>query len=865
MLTFFSTRARAISAAMMLGILALMLAPNTHAAVNTTYTVNSTADSSGVCDVTECTLREAIAAANANAGADTINFNIPGAGVQTISPLSALPTITGPVTIDGYSQPGASANTLATGNDAVLLIDLNGASGSGDGLTITGGGSTVKGLVIRRFVSDGIYITTAGGNTIEGNFIGTNAGGTSDQGNTQYGIYISSAASNTIGGATPAARNLISGNDFAGIRLLDADLNLVAGNYIGTDKNGAANLGTGGTGVIVTGDADSNTIGGTTSEYRNLISSNDGYGIEISGGASSDNLVQGNFIGTDVTGTSALGNSLSGINLSLATNTTIGGTSGMTPGGACTGACNLISGNNQYGIYHGNGGSGNVVQGNFIGADVSGMNALGNAYDGIYLYQVNGGITIGGTTANHRNLISGNGNSGIYMAAQANNITVSGNFIGVKTNGTEALPNASHGILLGGYSMTIGGTTGTTPGGACTGACNLISGNGNAAGEYGIRIYGDSNTVQGNFIGANENGTGALKNYDDGIYFENGAANNTIGGTTTNHRNLISGNGGDGIEIYASGTFGNAVQGNYIGTQTDGASALGNTGHGIYVSSGAYNNDIGGTASGSGNTIAFNGGDGVFVGSTGTGNCIDPNSIFGNGGLGIDLGINGVTANDVGDPDTGANNRQNFPVITYAHVNGAGDLLITYNVDSTTGNSAYPLLVEFFEADAANGEGKTFIGSNSYASGEAQTSKAINLGNAASLGVSPGDPLTATATDANDNTSEFSATSAPTAITLLSFHARRAKDDRVLVKWETGSELDIVGFNIWRAGKRNGEFVKVNGALQAAKATGQVAGAKYSFRDKKAMPAIKYWYRLEVALASGQSEWSDAVLVRAAK
>ena len=123
-----------------------------------TFTVNSAGDpGTGVCDGTECTLREAIVAANANAGADTIAFEIPGAGVQTIAPTAALPDITDSVTIDGYTQDGASENTAEKGTNAVLLIELSGASApfNTPGLRVTGGSATIRGLVINRLQQPG--------------------------------------------------------------------------------------------------------------------------------------------------------------------------------------------------------------------------------------------------------------------------------------------------------------------------------------------------------------------------------------------------------------------------------------------------------------------------------------------------------------------------------------------------------------------------------------------------------------------------------------------------------------------------------------------------------------------------------------
>ena len=178
-----------------------------------THTVNSTGDgadsdtSDGVCDdgtvdgSTNCTLRAAIQQTNAGTGA-TIEFNITGSGTRTISPATALPTITKPVFIDGYSQTGASAGTL--------LIELDGASaGTGSsGLTISGKGSVVRGLVVNGFDGNGIVLQgSGGGQIILGNYIGTDDTGASDEGNGAAGVYINGAPNVVL------RDNVISGND----------------------------------------------------------------------------------------------------------------------------------------------------------------------------------------------------------------------------------------------------------------------------------------------------------------------------------------------------------------------------------------------------------------------------------------------------------------------------------------------------------------------------------------------------------------------------------------------------------------------------------------------------------------------------
>ena len=332
----------------------------------TTFTVTKTADTNdGTCDA-DCSLREAITDANANAGTDTIAFAIPGAGPHTIQPTSALPTITDPVIIDGYTQPGASANTNSVasglGLNTVLKIELDGTNAGAlvTGLFITGGGSIVKGLVIHSFSSDGILIRGAGGNAIVGNFVGTDVSGAIDKGNAGPlgGITISGSANHIVGGTEPSARNLISGNDTeGGVAIVGTNTtgNRVQGNLIGTDASGTATLGNAGAGVTVGGpSASDNTIGGTTSGTRNVISGNN-FGVVIQGTTATGNIVEGNFIGTDVTGMVDLGNTFDGVFIgSESTNNTIGGT--------LSGAGNTIAFNNRHGVFVTSGSGNNIFR-----------------------------------------------------------------------------------------------------------------------------------------------------------------------------------------------------------------------------------------------------------------------------------------------------------------------------------------------------------------------------------------------------------------------------------------------------------------------------------------------------------------------
>jgi hypothetical protein len=240
----------------------------------------------------QCTLRAAIQEANDNLNpteTDLINFNIPDSvdpGVKTISPGSNLPSIEEPVIIDGYSQPGSSVNTLAKGTNAKLLIQLNGNNSTDRGLNIFTSDTVVKGLVINRFTNIGIEIAPFGdlltNVRVEGNFLGTNAAGTSDLSNL-VGVDLFATANSTVGGTSRASRNLISGNTLTGIFIAggnccgqgSSDHNLVQGNLIGTQKDGITALGNGTDGVALQADAVGNRI------LSNSIFANGEQGIDL--------------------------------------------------------------------------------------------------------------------------------------------------------------------------------------------------------------------------------------------------------------------------------------------------------------------------------------------------------------------------------------------------------------------------------------------------------------------------------------------------------------------------------------------------------------------------------------------------------
>ncbi len=276
--------------------LSLVISPQIVIAAN--YTVTNTNDSG------PGSLRQAILDANASPDLDTIDFNIPGVGPHIIQPTSGQLDIVYPVIIDGYIQPGSSPATAST--PAMLMVVIDGTNaGATSGLFVGGGSSTVRGLVINNFSLAGIAMSTNGGNTITGNYIGVDPSGTLAQPN-RYGIYALNSSNNTYGGITPAARNLISGNNETGIQIDGGSNNTILGNYIGISVLGSGTLGVQQNGVILGGS--NNIVGGTSPGARNIVSGNGNTGIMISGASSTGNRVMGNYIGTDITGNAALPN-----------------------------------------------------------------------------------------------------------------------------------------------------------------------------------------------------------------------------------------------------------------------------------------------------------------------------------------------------------------------------------------------------------------------------------------------------------------------------------------------------------------------------------------------------------------------------
>jgi CSLREA domain-containing protein len=623
----------------------------------------------------------------------------------------------------------------------------------------------------------------AANNSISANLIGADVTGNAALPNGQAGILIRSGArDNTI-----SQRNVISGHALSasscGIRIdptANGD-NRIFGNYIGTNANGNARLGNS-VGVLI----ESNDASiGVSNSPPNVISGNASQGVLVQSSSAINNVaVRNNFIGTDATGFNDLnlGSPVGVVVTGQVTNTSV--------------TNNVISGN-LTGVDISLGAVATVSK-NLIGLTANGEGSLPNLI-GVAVVQTSDSSITGNTVSgNLIGILLGDGIGPLPNQLSArveavrlkhlrvsagilteNNI-VQGNRVGTNATGTMAVRNRFIGIAIGENARNnqIGGRFSKGEG-------NTVSGQtSDTSNAYGIFIgtlsenpppeqLPQNNFIQGNRVGIKSAGFETLPN-NKGIVLSK-AVNNIIGADLSqcgdnseenipcdDYGNVVGGNREEGILAAGVETTGNRFVSNWIGIAPD-ETPIGNGSHGILITNQASGTIIGGPEPNSGNTIAQNGGAGVRIDETaGCCNLVDPNSIFGNAGIGIDIGPEGPTANDPADADGGPNRMQNYPGFTSAVIDAGGNLQVQYFVDSAPGNSNYGtngLYVEFFRADARL-QGKTFIGSSFYTLNDYNNGTpghaAFIAANAASLGVGPGDRLVATATDADGNTSEFS-------------------------------------------------------------------------------------------------------------
>jgi Domain of unknown function DUF11/Putative binding domain, N-terminal len=641
------------------------------------------------------------AASTNGGGSYEIVFNIPTSdpgysatdGSFLIQPLSeaapgalnnfALAPINATVTIDGYTQPGASPNTLANGDNAKILIRIDGALATtpgGSGLVpFDDANSTYRGMDFTGWTNPDVSSGTASGamgieangvgDYIEGNFFGTDPTGTlatNPKTSVSYGNRIGVFGDNgpafgnmdggtIVGGTTPQARNILSNNTVGGVLYLStAYESHLEGNFIGLDATGAKALpntddGAGSNGPTV-------TIGGTLPGDGNVISSN-GTNVDFNditnGGQASNSTVEGNLIGTDVTGTVSISAGY-GTGMSI-----YSGPTDETVGGTTPAARNVISGN-DFGVYIFNSTTGNVIQGNYIGTDVTGTKALGNAQQGLLQGATDStsvpatNSVIGGATPGAGNLISGNTLDGISISG-----------------------------------TTLGGTYGDTP---------------------------EGSSIEGNLIGTDVTGTKALPNGATGISLLAEASNNVIGGSNLGAANTISFNTTDGVHIdSSSGGYGN-------GNTTVGNIITNNGGAGVRVNSGAGELI-------SRNSVYQNGDLGIALGTGGPNintpcqsSTSGPNDVQNAPVLTAGTGAAFITATAT-DPNGNTSEFSNAVAAT-----ATGDMVSLLGSFNSLPNTTYT--IEFFSSPTADpsgyGQGQTYLGSTTITTGSTCTQTISN-------------------------------------------------------------------------------------------------------------------------------------------
>ncbi len=603
-----------------------------------------------------------------------------------------------PAFAGGTIQPTSQLPTISGGNitidgdmdgDCIPDIELDGTlAGNSHGMVIESENNLVHGFVVGGFSKYGVLLNgvNSHSNVVAGCYIGTNRNGTSANANLLSGVRIQNEAlANRIGGLAKCEGNLISGNGGRGIIVsgVGTDDNVIAGNLIGTDVGGKNAVANDEGGLAIWSGAGGNQVGPS-----NTISGNSSFGVWLSSSGTTNNLVFENFIGTDLSGQSPLANH-GGIGI-------FNGASDQIVTG------NIVSGNTTIGVFLGNFGPpcvNNEISHNLVGLSADGVADLGNGSHGVV---VNNGAV--GNRIGPGNLISGNSIFGIKISGTGTSTnTVHGNLIGTDATGSVAVPNEAPGVMItnDASSNIIG------PG-------NVISGN-NSEGLV-LENGAHDNSIIGNKCGTDITGSFSIQNYWSGILIQFGGHNNIIGGLGEGDGNLCSGNRANGITIRDDGSNFNQVLGNYCGTNSIGDAPIPNGSTGIRVNGSARDNTIG-----PGNVLAWNNAHGIKVDGRGTvGNTITENSIFDNVWLGIRLF-------DLGNQELSA------PQIEIA----------TTNAVSGTTNVADGSVVELY-SDEFN-EGETFLGSTIVKSGVFEFA-----------GVIPTDGfVVATATDLGGNTSTF--------------------------------------------------------------------------------------------------------------
>lgn len=570
-------------------------------------------------------LRRAIEVANATPDRQVIDFAIPGPGPHTIAPLSSLPAITDPVSIDGRSQDGYAGTPLIEIAGHMLLEPLD-----DNGLKIQAAYTLVCAIAINRFPGAGIRAEGADYLIVDSSHIGTDPSGRVSLGNSAAGILLINSSNGIIGGFAPEYRNVISGNrGFGGIAIIalgeggQATNNRIQNNFVGTDASGQIALGNS-YGILLSG-AGSNVIGGSFwSAPPNVVSGNRFGGIMLTS-FSAGNVIADNLIGTNPTGDAPVGNLGPGIAFEQSPSNVIGEQG--------TRASNVVSGNLGPGILiAGSGSNGNIVWSNHIGTNRSGATPLGNSGAGIWIVNA-------ASNQVTDNLISAN-EIGVELSGASTANSITSNRIGTDVEGIRRLPNQIGVFVENAFGNQIG----------ASGVGNLISGNA----LVGVRLTGPTasgNVVSNNRIGTDADGTSRLPNGFDGVFLQ--APNNVVSA------NLISGNASVGVQLFSELATGNIVQSNLIGTDLTGMEPLGNIRDGVYFNNAPGNQLLD-------NVVSANGSVGVQLFGLGTSNNVLASNRIGTNALGqvsrglgnnFGLFINTISRNTLSPTNRIAGNR----------------------------------------------------------------------------------------------------------------------------------------------------------------------------------------------------------------
>ncbi len=646
-------------------------------------------------------LRAAIFNANQAAGSSSIVFNIPTTdpgynpttGTFLIQPLSegvpggldnqALDSVYNTTIIDGYTQPGASPNTLANGDNARLLIQIDGGKATtpgGSGLTpFRDVGSVFRGLIFTGWTNPDITTSSTG-----------------------------STASGAEGMEAGGVQDYIEGNFFG----VDSTGKTAAPNRIGVFADAGPGFGS---------TAGGNIIGGTTPQARNILSGNNNSGVLFLSTAYEGQL-QGNFIGLDATGAAIVSNpqeadrsnTFDGVGLNGAT---------ITIGGTLPGTANVIAGNGTNvdinDLTEGGQAADSIVQGNLIGTDATGKIGIANQGYGVSILHNPVDMLIGGTTPAARNVISGN-LAGVYIFDNSFNNDVQGNYIGVDITGAKSIANVQQGFITGATTSAMVPAGDTTIGGSVAGASNVISGNtmdgiqisGTSLGPNGQDTTDQGNFILGNFIGTDATGKTSIPNGGNGIDLISSATNNLIGGSAPGSSNLIAHNAQNGVLIDPGTGTGNNTIANIIQS---------NGGAGVRINTGTSNRI-------SQNSIFGNGDLGINLQNAGANlnsNCNASNSGANNLQNAPSLTAGSGTAYITATATDPNGNTSEFSNAVKESLSGnVVDLLGNFN---STPSTTYT--IEFFSSTTADpsgyGEGQTYLTSTSVTTGS-DCSIAIN-------------------------------------------------------------------------------------------------------------------------------------------